>query len=151
MPLRRVAGQPTWLLSQANHRAQTILQAAFAGAGARTYHYRLMAALEQYGDLSQAELSRRTGIDRKDVVHALNELESGGLVVRDPDLADRRRNVIRLTAAGNAELIRLDRVLADVQDEVVAPLSAAERSRLAELLGKLAGVEGHTPPGVTRT
>jgi len=137
VPLRRVADQPTWLLSQAHARASRILQAAFADAGFRGYQYRLMAALEQYGASSQADLSRRTGIDRKDVVHALNDLEKRGLVSRTPDRADARRNVVALTEAGGAELVRLDGIVAGVQDEVLAPLTVAERRQLRQLLGKL--------------
>lgn len=137
MPLDRVAGQPTWLLSRANARSQAILQAAFGAAGVRGYHVRLMAALAQYGPLSQADLGRHTGIDPKDVVHALNEIEVRGLVAREPDPADRRRNVVTLTEAGDAELIRLDGVLARVQDEVTAPLTARERETLLRLLAKL--------------
>lgn len=137
MPLRRVSGQPTWLLSRAHARAQGILYEAFTGAGARPYHYRLMAALEQDGPQSQAELGRRTAIDRSDVVGALNELSERGLVRRDPDPADARRNVVTLTDAGSAELVRLDTVLARVQDEVTSPLTQRERDELVRLLAKL--------------
>ena len=96
-----------------------------------------MAALEQYGESSQADLSRRTGIDRKDVVHALNDLEARGFVTRTPDRADARRNVVSLSESGGVELVRLDGVVAGVQDEVLAPLSGAERRQLLQLLGKL--------------
>jgi DNA-binding MarR family transcriptional regulator len=139
VPLRRVADQPTWLLSQAHARASRILQTAFADAGYRGYQYRLMAALEQHGESSQADLSRRTGIDRKDVVHALNDLEARGLVTRTPDQADARRNVVALSEAGHGELVRLDKVVADVQEKVLAPLSASERRQLRQLLGRLSG------------
>jgi len=137
VPLRRVADQPTWLLSQAHARASRILQSAFADAGFRGYQYRLMAGLEQYGESSRADLSRRTGIDRKDVVHALNDLEKRGLVSRTPDEADARRNVVALTKTGGAELVRLDGIVAGVQDEVLAPLTGAERRQVRQLLGKL--------------
>jgi DNA-binding MarR family transcriptional regulator len=143
MPLRRVADQPTWLLSRAHARAQAILGAAFGQAGVRGYHYRLMAALEQFGPTSQADLGRNTGIDRSDVVAALNELAEWGWIRRDPDPADRRRNVVSLTAAGLARLVQLDDVLASVQDEVTAPLTAAERRTLVDLLSRLVGPETH--------
>lgn len=139
MPLDRVSGQPTWLLSRANARAQAILHAAFAAAGVRGYHYRLMAALAQHGPLSQVGLARSTGIDPKDVVHALNEVEARGLVAREPDPADRRRNVVTLTDAGDVELARLDAVLARAQQETIAPLTDGERVALLRLLEKLAG------------
>src|ERR1700752_3230955 len=118
MPLRRVSSQPTWLLSRANARSQAILRDAFASAGASGYQYRLMAGLEQHGPLSQAELSRRTGIDRKDVALALADLETRNMVARAPDMSDRRRNVVSLTDAGELELVRLDKVLAGAQEEV---------------------------------
>lgn len=137
MPLDRVAEAPTWLLSRANARAQAILHAAFTGAGVRGYHYRLMAALAQYGALSQADLGRHTGIDPKDVVHALNDLQARGLVARAPDPSDRRRNVVTLSEAGGTELTRLDRVLAVAQQEVTAPLAERERVTLLRLLAKL--------------
>jgi DNA-binding MarR family transcriptional regulator len=96
-----------------------------------------MAALEQYGESSQADLSRRTGIDRKDVVHALNDLEKRALVSRTPDRDDARRNVVALTETGGAELVRLDGIVAGVQDELLAPLTGVERRQLRQLLGKL--------------
>jgi hypothetical protein len=47
---------------------------------------------------------------------------------------DRRRNIITITPAGARQFRRLDRVLAGVQDELLAPLSADERDELARLL-----------------
>ena len=76
--LRRVAARPTWLLSRANARAQGLLADAFGAEGVRGYHFRLLAALEQYGPASQADLGRHTGIDRSDVVATLNELVERG-------------------------------------------------------------------------
>src|SRR3954469_6218832 len=100
MPLERVAGRPTWLLSRTNLRAQDLLAAAFATEGLRGYHFRLLAALDQYGPSSQADLGRHTGIDRSDVVAALNELVDKGLARRQPDPADGRRNVVSIKKRG---------------------------------------------------
>lgn len=137
MPLRRVSGQPTWLLSRANARAQGILHEAFAAAGTRPYHYRLLAALEQDGPQSQAQLGRRTAIDRSDVAGALNELADRRVVRREPDPGDARRNIVSLTDAGRAELARLDTVLAAVQADVTSALTRRERDELVRLLAKL--------------
>src|SRR4029450_10879563 len=92
--LQRVAGRPTWLLSRANARSQALLTDAFSNEGLRGYHFRLLAALDQYGPASQAELGRGTGIDRSDVVAALNDLVQGGLARREPDPAHGRRNCV---------------------------------------------------------
>ena len=135
--LRRVAARPTWLLSRANARAQGLLANAFGAEGVRGYHFRLLAALDQYGPASQADLGRHTGIDRSDVVAAVNELVERGLARREHDPADRRRNVITLTMRGADTLDRLDAVLDDVQNTLLAPLTSRERETLVRLLAKL--------------
>jgi DNA-binding MarR family transcriptional regulator len=135
--LRRVAGRPTWLLSRANARSQRLLGDAFAAEGVRGYHFRLLAALDQYGAASQADLGRFTGIDRSDVVATLNDLVVRGFAERRPDPTDRRRNVVTLTRRGASTLERLDAVLDDVQEAMLEPLTANERRTLVRLLAKL--------------
>lgn len=137
VPLDRVADRPTWLLSRANLRAQELLGAAFATEGLRGYHFRVLAALDQYGPSSQAELGRNTAIDRSDVVATLNELVDRGLARRDPDPADGRRNVVTVTRRGRSTLERLDTALDQVQATVLAPLSPTERTTFVRLLAKL--------------
>jgi DNA-binding MarR family transcriptional regulator len=133
----RVLEAPTWLITRAYTYSHRLLAEGFAAAGARGYHYRLLAALEEFGPASQAELGRSTSIDRSDVVGALNELAEEGLIERAPDPDDRRRNVITITPAGRARLGKLDKVLAEIQEELLAPLLAADRRRLIELLTRV--------------
>jgi len=133
----RLKAKSTWLISQVAARSHGLLTERLAAAGARGYHYRLLAALAEFGPSSQASLGRRTRMDRSDVVAAIGELAAQGLVERAADPADRRRNVVTLTPRGTARLERLDQVLAAVQDELLAPLSGAERAELARLLARL--------------
>jgi MarR family transcriptional regulator, lower aerobic nicotinate degradation pathway regulator len=142
----RLTGKPTWLISQISTHAHRLLTERLATAGARGYHYRLLAALQEFGPASQMSLGRRTCMDRSDVAAALNDLASAGHVQRTPDPADHRRNVITITPAGTAHLKRLDGLLADVQDELLAPLSPGERGQLTRLLGRV--LEHHTPTGL---
>ena len=117
--------------------ASRLVAEGFAAADARGYHYRLLAALEEFGPASQAVLGRRSGIDRSDVVATVNELAAGGLVERAQDPEDRRRNIVTITPAGVQKLRRLDAVLARIQDELLAPLTADERDELARLLRRV--------------
>ena len=135
--LRRVAGRPTWLLSRADARSQGLLADAFAPEGFRGYHFRVLAALDQYGPTSQADLGRHTGIDRSDVVATLNDLVATGLARREHDPADRRRNIVTMTKHGARTLRDLDAVLDDIQDTVLAPLTAREQKTFVRLLAKL--------------
>lgn len=144
-PLDRLHRLPSWLIAQASAHSHRLLSDAFAAAGARGYHYRLLTALEQLGPASQADLGRRTGIDRSDVVAALNELAAEHLVDRTPDPADRRRNIVTLTPDGARRLRNLDTVVAGVQDDLLAPLSPADRDRLVDLLARL--VDHHAKSG----
>jgi DNA-binding MarR family transcriptional regulator len=131
------ASLPSWLLTQTGHHAHRLVAEGFASVQARGYHYRLLAALEEFGPASQATLGRRSGIHLSDMVATINELADRELVERTPDPADRRRNIVSLTAAGKRQLRKLEKRLAEQQNELLAPLSAQERRRLTELLSKL--------------
>jgi DNA-binding MarR family transcriptional regulator len=136
-PPSRLAELPTWLISETSRQAHRLLTDKLAGAGSRGYDYRLLAALQEFGPASQATLGRRTGMDRSDVAAVLNDLAGRGLAERSADPADGRRNVITITPAGTAHLRRLDELLADVQDELLAPLAPAERQQLISLLTRV--------------
>lgn len=133
----RLRDKPSWLITHIAPHAHRLIAAGFASAGARRYHYALLSTLEEFGPASQAELGRRGGIDRSDVVAAINELADERLVERTPDPKDRRRNVITITPAGVQQLHRLDEALAEIQDQLFAPLSMDERKELVRLLIKV--------------
>jgi DNA-binding MarR family transcriptional regulator len=137
----RLRAQPSWLINQVALPANRLVAERLASVGARRYHYALLAALDELGPQSQAEFSRRTAIDRSDMVEIVNELTEQGLVDRSPDATDGRRNVITITTAGRRHLRKLDRLLAGAQDQLLGPLSAHERDELVALLVRL--VEHH--------
>lgn len=133
----RLTAKPSWLLTQLALHARRLASDGFAEAGARAYHYRILATLHEFGTSSQAELARRGGMDRSDVVAAINELAEQGFVERTPDPDDRRRNLVILTEAGDRQLRRMDRTLDTVQDRLLAPLSTGDRQTLTRLLDRL--------------
>ncbi|GAA4566553.1 hypothetical protein GCM10023176_16890 [Micromonospora coerulea] len=133
----RLRTTPSWLLTQTAAHAARLVAEGLGAFDARGYHYRLLAALDEFGPASQADLGRRCGVDRSDVVAVLNELAAKNLVRRSPDPADRRRNVITLTTAGRRELHRMGDTLDRVQDTLLAPLSPSERDELTRLLTAL--------------
>ena len=133
----RLRVMPTWLISQVETRAHRQLTGRLAAVGSRGYHYRLLAALEEFGPASQASLGRRTGMNRSDVVAAVNELADQGLAERTADPADRRRNVVTMTTAGAPGCSGSTPCSPSVQDELLAPLSPAERAEFALLLTRI--------------
>jgi DNA-binding MarR family transcriptional regulator len=135
----RLKDRPTWLLGQAAARASALLTTGFAahGDGLRGYHYRLLAALEQWGPASQADLGRDTGIDRSDVTAALTELEALELVTREIDPNHRRRKIVSITKSGSSTLRKLDAVLDGIQQELLAPLSPTQQRQFAAIMSRL--------------
>lgn len=99
--------------------------------------FAVLAALEEFGALSQAELGRRLGLDRANVNRIVTRLEGSGLLGRTPDARDRRALMLTATEAGTTHLRDLERRAARVQDELLAPLDADEREQLRLLLDKV--------------
>ncbi|WP_157640929.1 MarR family winged helix-turn-helix transcriptional regulator [Longispora albida] len=144
-PPERIRRVPSRLLGLAAAQADRLITAGLAGAKAHRWHYTVLASLGDDGPASQAGLSRRTGIWRSDLVAVLNELEAGGYVLRAPDPADRRRNVITITEPGRGRLTELDTLVTALQDRLMAPFDAREREQLVDLLARL--VEGFPAGG----
>lgn len=132
---------PTRLVGQVAILANRATERALEATGSRRYHYALLATLDELGPGSQAEVGRRTGIDRSDVVAAVNELADRGFVHRTPDPADRRRNVLTLTAAGADHLADLDTRLEVAQSELLPGFTAAERANFVLTLTRI--LESH--------
>ena len=132
--LRRV---PSRLLAQAAGHADRLISSGLAEADAHKWHYAALATLHDTGPASQAELSRRTGIYRSDMVALLNELEERAYVRRRPDPQDKRRNIISITKRGEQQLSKLDKLVNALQDQLLAGLSTRDREHLVDLLARL--------------
>ncbi|MEV5510344.1 MarR family winged helix-turn-helix transcriptional regulator [Streptomyces orinoci] len=135
---------PSRLLAGAALAADRLVSERLAAEGAHKWHFAVLVALAEAGAASQAELSRRTGIYRSDMVAVLNELADAECIRREPDPADRRRNVITLTPTGRHRLERLDTLITDAQRELLAPLTPDQQDELTRLLAVL--TEHHHPP-----
>nr|WP_200931367.1 MarR family transcriptional regulator [Frankia sp. R43] len=125
------------LLGRGALHAERISNAHLATAGATRWHYSALVTLRDSGPASQAALSERTGIHRSDMVAVLGGLADARYVERTLDPADRRRNIVTITPAGRDHLSALDRLVDESQEELLAPLTSAERAELVRLLQQL--------------
>jgi MarR family transcriptional regulator, lower aerobic nicotinate degradation pathway regulator len=135
-PPARLRRLTTWLLHHGAARANRVIGRHLDRPGERM-RYSILAALDEFGGISQAELCRRLGIDPGDAVTTLNGMESDGLLRRLPDPTDRRRNVVHATDAGTARLHELDASVSAAQDELLGGFSPAERHTFDTLLRRL--------------
>lgn len=139
----RLRSVPSRLVNQLSVTAHHVVSARLAAVGAHRYHYSVLAALAEAGSVSQAEVGRLCGLDRSDVTATVAELAARGHVERGPDPLDRRRNAVHLSDSGRERLEELERLVASAQDELLEPLTPAERETLTTLLTRL--VDHHTP------
>src|SRR3954469_21339583 len=96
--------------------------------------YAVLASLDEYGPLSQADLGRLLGLDRNNVDGIVVRLDTSGEVTRNPDPSDRRRNAVTITGDGRCRLSELQAHAAVVQREPLAGIDEADRDNLVRLL-----------------
>ncbi|MEM6383353.1 MAG: MarR family transcriptional regulator [Pseudomonadota bacterium] len=82
-------------------------------------------------------LATAMGRDNSQLTRLIRDLESKGLLTREPSPSDGRATILSLTAEGTEFLKAAKSTLASVVDEVVAPLSQEERQTFVSLLGKI--------------
>ncbi|MFJ9367463.1 MarR family winged helix-turn-helix transcriptional regulator [Nocardia sp. NPDC101769] len=133
----RLRRKPSWLINRVSARAHRLIGATMTAVGGHAFHFAILAALDEFGPDSQVKIGLRCGIDQSDMHTMLNELAEQGYVERTSDPADRRRNLITLTAAGRRRLEELDTTLTGVQHDILAALSATERDKLTVLLTRI--------------
>jgi DNA-binding MarR family transcriptional regulator len=110
---------------------------ASSGEMARSLHpglesaaYGLLVRLEESGALRATELAGYFGVGKATMSRQLRALEELGLVVREPDPADGRASLVRLTEEG---LARFRQVRDARRERYVARLADWDRGEIAEL------------------
>lgn len=124
----------TYLLLKAGYYIGQDFDAALADLGLSGREFLVLSFVSAAEGLSQQELSGRLGLDPTIVVGLVDALEDRDLLTRTRDRTDRRRNVLELTSAGRRLHARAVAAAAAAETEFLAPLSAADRERLRQLL-----------------
>ncbi|AWT46402.1 MULTISPECIES: MarR family winged helix-turn-helix transcriptional regulator [Streptomyces] len=140
-PLPAIRSLPSWLLGRAAARGRALVADALAEQGMKMWHHVVLSAVRDLAPVAQAELGRSIGLDPKDLVGVLNDLQTSGLVVRRPDPADRRKNAVSLTGEGERMLRRCEEAAREANEALLAPLTATERERFLAVLRRIATQE----------
>jgi DNA-binding MarR family transcriptional regulator len=125
------AGQLFFRLWRASH---TRIAAALESIGLTPALFGLLNILGAREGAMQQELGSAMGVDPSTMVSLIDQLESSGLAKRRPHPTDRRARAVALTAKGRRVLARGRRMAAEVEDDVLRGLTAAERRELLTLL-----------------
>ena len=132
---------PSWLLGRAAARGRGLVSEALAEEDMKMWHHVVLSAVADQGPVAQAALGRSIQLDPKDLVGIINDLQDAGLVLRAPDPTDRRKNAITITENGERTLYRCAEAAWRANNELLAPLSAAERKQFLALLTRISGIE----------
>jgi DNA-binding MarR family transcriptional regulator len=103
----------------------------------RMQHYAIGAALEEFGSLSQKEVSEHLAMDPSDIVPLIDHMEQDGLLLRVRDEQDRRRYSLNLTEEGHKLIQAMNKRFGGSQDNFLSPLTPKERQQFITLLRKL--------------
>jgi DNA-binding MarR family transcriptional regulator len=137
-----------YLLRTAFVRAAAI-SARELGDEAQPRDLGVLATLEALGPLSQQELAKGLNVNRTVMVKLIDVLEARGFVARVRNPQDRRAYALHATQAGLESMAELLPRLIRSETELTANLSAAEHTRLNELLRAL--IAPPPPPLADRT
>ncbi|MGX1565138.1 MarR family winged helix-turn-helix transcriptional regulator [Streptomyces sp. NPDC055506] len=138
-PLPAIRSLPSWLLGRAAARGRTLVAEALAEEDMKMWHHVVLSAVRDLAPVAQADLGRGIRLDPKDLVGILDDLQSADLVLREPDPKDRRKNAVSLTARGARLLKRCEKAARAANDELLAPLSTAEREQFTGMLRRISG------------
>jgi DNA-binding MarR family transcriptional regulator len=99
--------------------------------------WRVIAVLARYPDLSAVEVAERTAMDKVAVSRAVQGLLDSKRVLRAYDKGDRRRSILRLSAAGQAVYQRVAPLALRYEQQLLSALSATDQRALDRLLTRL--------------
>lgn len=137
-------GLPSYLAGAAARVGHRLLVEALATHDLRLPHFAVLTALSDFGPLPQHELADRLAINRSHLVGYLDEIEQRGLVQRERDSQDRRRQHVALTASGRTRLRRLHDVALRSQAQFLQSLTEDERETLVTLLRRVLDADDRT-------
>jgi DNA-binding MarR family transcriptional regulator len=125
------------LLRCAHMRASAIFCGLLSDDQLTPPQYFAMARLSEHGRLSQNHLGRLTAMRPATIKGVILRLCERGFILRTPDPNNRRRILLRLTAAGSATVENLRTRMIEIDDAILAPLDAGEKELFLSLLKRL--------------
>lgn len=97
----------------------------------------ILMTLADTGQISLNDLTRRVARDKSQMTRMIRSLESKGLLERRASPTDGRVSIVELTVKGANVTEQLRDTVAEVIDELLAPISETEKHDLKTLISKV--------------
>ena len=133
-----VSGTHVWLVLMKAHRAvQRLATHSIESSDMGLSDFAVMEMLLHKGPQPVNEIGRRIELTSGAITTAVDRLQSRGLVTREAHDNDRRARIVRLTAPGKKEAVKVFARHKTAMDAAARALSKSERAMLTQLLKKL--------------
>lgn len=124
------------LLYRAFHAQRAALRPNLAKLGLGAGQPKILGYLSRNGASSQRQLADFYDVDPATVCRMLDSLQKGGFVSRRPDQADRRRDLIELTPAGQEAYGQWQACCREMEEQMLAGFSLEERDLFSNFLSR---------------
>ena len=129
-------------LNQAARAVERAFDEALAEAGGTLPVWLILLNLKIRRPANQRELAVAVGVREATLTHHLNAMDARGLITRTRDAANRRVQIVTLTDAGEAALLRLREAAMAFDAKLRAGIADADLATLGTVLGRLAAHVG---------
>lgn len=106
--------------------------------------YVVLLGLDDEPTRSQSALAQSIGADKTRIISVLDDLQDRGLILREPDPADRRTHIITLTRKGRSVRDSAQAGIQANEDRLLDNLSTSDRRGFLRALRALSALTAET-------
>ncbi|TDO48439.1 DNA-binding MarR family transcriptional regulator [Kribbella sp. VKM Ac-2527] len=144
----RAGTQPSLLyaVKQVELAVRAHLDDILKESGVTAVQFTALTVLRRRDGLTSAQLARNSFVKTQSMADIVTALENGGLISRRRDPSDNRRILISLTEKGRLLLRRYDQPVRELEDRMVADLTAKQVRDLRDALNHCRAALADHPP-----
>lgn len=122
------------LFSRVSRRFRRATLTALEPSGINPHQARALRMVIRHGPLRPSQLTQILGIALRSTTQVVDDLEQLGLLVREPDPADRRAVLISASPAGIARAEQIRTIRGHQSQQLLGVLDANDRAELRRIL-----------------
>jgi DNA-binding MarR family transcriptional regulator len=129
--------RPGFLIRRLHQIHLALFAEECAAFGVTPVQYSIMSVVLLQPRIDQASLGYEVGVDRATLTNVIGRLETKGLLRRSKKATDKRTNLVKLTARGEAVLEKMADAVQRAHARTIAPLPPEDQARFLDHLNRL--------------